>query len=340
MAGTWEIFVGAVHAIERSLGWRDAPGGGAMPVATQPSAPNSVLRPGVAEGFPAFTARFEGTVPTPYLDVKGFVTTGIGNLIDPVGTSLPLPWLRADGSPASQDEIRADWQRVKAMPIGKLASAYAGPLHLDDAAVAALVDKTLRSNAAYLAKTFPDLPSYPADAQTAILSMAWAVGAGWPAKFPGCAAAVRARDWKTAAESCAISTAGNAGVAPRNAADRGLFLSAAGGDPSMGGGLSAGPGADIDPSPLAGLADDAPAAAPATVAGLTPVRQADVTPDMAAFASEVLHDRSVPMGGGAVRTFDVSGGQRAVVGRVEVHPPSAQIDHPHRGVSLYWQGGP
>ena len=76
-------------------------------------------------------------------------------------------------------------------------------------------------------------------------------------------------------------------------------------------------------------------ASPPPPAGLTPVRQADVTPAMAAFAAEVLHDKSVPMGGTSSRDFD----GRTVVGRVEVHAPSAQIDHPHRGVSLYWQGG-
>lgn len=67
--------------------------------------------------------------------------------------------------------------------------------------------------------------------------------------------------------------------------------------------------------------------------GLVPVRQSDVTPEMAAWAKDILHDTSVQMGGTASRSFD----GRAAVGRVEWHPPSPQIDHAHRGVSLYWQ---
>jgi hypothetical protein len=53
---------------------------------------------------------------------------------------------------------------------------------------------------------------------------------------------------------------------------------------------------------------------------------------MGAWASTVLHDQSISMGGSTTRAFD----GRTVVARIETHPPSAQIPHAHRGVTLYW----
>lgn len=53
-----------------------------------------------------------------YLDVRGLVTTGIGNLIDPKEVALPLPWLK-EGEPATADEISAEWDFVKSDPDGR-----------------------------------------------------------------------------------------------------------------------------------------------------------------------------------------------------------------------------
>src|SRR6202042_670124 len=85
-------------------------------------------------------------------------------------------------------------------------------------------------DAQFLARTFPDFASFPAPAQTAILPMSWAMGSGFPARWPLFSAAVRAQDWAACAANCAISSVGNAGVIPRNNADRALFLQAANGD--------------------------------------------------------------------------------------------------------------
>ena len=42
------------------------------------------MRPSVFAAFPGFITRFEGRLPFMYLDTKGLVTTGVGNLIDPL----------------------------------------------------------------------------------------------------------------------------------------------------------------------------------------------------------------------------------------------------------------
>jgi hypothetical protein len=57
--------------------------------------------------------------------------------------------------------------------------------------------------------------------------MGWAMGPGFGARFPHFSTACAAGDFTTAAKDCAISTAGNPGVARRNAANRQAFLFAA-----------------------------------------------------------------------------------------------------------------
>lgn len=190
----------------------------------------SDILPEVAAGFRDFTARFEGVVPYMYQDVKGLVTCGIGNLIDPMPAALPLPWLRPDGSRATRSEIVAEWRRVKAMPRALVYTRYHAPsgLHLDDDAIDGLVSTRLEADAAILVRYYPYFATFPAPAQTAILSMAWAMGAGFPKTWPRFSESVRAMDWLACAGTCAINSHGNVGVIPRNSANAALFREAAG----------------------------------------------------------------------------------------------------------------
>src|SRR5580704_1499007 len=51
----------------------------------------------VRDIFPNFSKQFEGRVGWMYLDVKGLVTIGVGNLIDPLPAAVGLPFVhRAD----------------------------------------------------------------------------------------------------------------------------------------------------------------------------------------------------------------------------------------------------
>jgi GH24 family phage-related lysozyme (muramidase) len=199
----------------------------------------------VRSNFISFTTGFEGSVPYMYLDVKGLVTTGIGNLIDPVGLALPLPFVRkSDSSPAPQSEITAEWNKIKAMTSlarqGANTAAGVTSLMLTADSITSLVLSKLDSNVATLKTTpaFSSFETWPADAQLGLLSMAWALGASFAASWPMFTAAVGQGDWSAAASNCQISTAGNPGVAPRNAADVQLFtnaaaVNAAGSDPTV-----------------------------------------------------------------------------------------------------------
>ena len=200
----------------------------------------SNIWPSVQAVFMPWSVQYEGAIFWMYADILGLITTGIGNLIDPIDRALELPWQHLDGTVATEDEIREAWYAVKNDPAA--ASKGAGyakgltDLRLSEPDVAKLVARRLEENGDALTARFPDFPAWPADAQLATLSMAWAMGAGF--KFPNFEAAVQAMDFAAAAAECTIREEGNPGVVARNKADRILFYSAAdvinaGGDPSQ-----------------------------------------------------------------------------------------------------------
>jgi hypothetical protein len=202
------------------------------------------MRSSVLSTFPSFTAGFEGRLSYMYTDVKGLVTTGVGNLIDPIGAALGLPWKNnSDGSAASQDEIIQEWNTVKsAWPGVQSTGDHAiTQLHLDPADIDALVASKAQQNDTFIRGQFAGYDNWPGDAQLAIHSMAWAQGANF-AGWPHLSAALNAQppDFMTAAgppgdPSADTSTrgqawlndTGNPGLRPRNLANKILFQNAA-----------------------------------------------------------------------------------------------------------------
>lgn len=62
--------------------------------------------------------------------------------------------------------------------------------------------------------------------------MAWAMGPGFPARWPHWSASATALDWRACAANCEIRWTDNPGVRPRDWVQRALFLEAAGIDPT------------------------------------------------------------------------------------------------------------
>lgn len=192
----------------------------------------AVIWPSVRDAFVPFSIRFEGSVSWLYQDIKGLVTIAVGVLVDPLELALDTlggHMVRAsDGQPASRHEIAADWQAVKRHPDlarrGHRAAESVAWLRLTPEGLEAVTLGKLDAMVAALARRFPQLPSWPASAQLAVLSLAWACGAGF--RFPRTERALLARDWATAAEEAVIDATGNPGVVPRNEANRELFLCA------------------------------------------------------------------------------------------------------------------
>src|SRR5271166_5285218 len=148
------------------------------------------MYPSITPIFWNFTKGLEGYVDGMYCDILNLVTTGCGNLIDPLPMAWGLPWLhRADDSPATTDEITEEWHTVKD---GKI-PAYKGlrPLYLKPAVIANLVLARFAQNEVYLARRWSNWDQWPADAQLGAHSCAWAAGPKWAApKFDAAALAL------------------------------------------------------------------------------------------------------------------------------------------------------
>lgn len=190
--------------------------------------------------FRAFNEPFEGSIRYMYLDIKGLVTVGVGNLVDPVGAATALPFrfkkrpgIATPGAIASHAQIAAEWNKLKS----NAALAHAGhcacepltELELDDDAVNALICERLSGNESFLKRQqpFKQFDSWPADAQMALLSMAWAMGAAGALNFHKFCAACEKLDFQTAASTCRMNETGNPGVIPRNRANYTLLSNAA-----------------------------------------------------------------------------------------------------------------
>jgi len=179
----------------------------------------------VLERFVEFSAPLEGVVTSLYVDIKQLVTVGIGCLADPVQMAMNLPWVLPDGSRPTRDEIARQWRSVKAEAprLAKLHWRYAAALttiRLTDEGVLEVVRERLIANEKVLRGYFPNWDLFPADAQLACCSIAWAVGAGFPATFGNFRAAANAQNWTAAISASGIRTDNNPGIVPRNAANR------------------------------------------------------------------------------------------------------------------------
>ncbi len=188
------------------------------------------MRDSVRAAFVGFTSAFEGVVPWLYQDVKGLVTIAIGNLVDPIQYAMPLPFVdRVTGAPAARDDIAAEWLRVKGdaslARLGHRAAERITRLRLTPEGVEFVVSRKLEQNDQHLRARFPDFEDWPACAQLATHSMAWACGPGF--QFPRLVLALRGRAFETAADECHMDETGNAGLRPRNAANKVLYRNAA-----------------------------------------------------------------------------------------------------------------
>ncbi|HEY7336985.1 MAG TPA: hypothetical protein VH639_18980 [Bryobacteraceae bacterium] len=195
----------------------------------------------VQAGFLSFSEKFEGSVAFMYLDVKGLVTVGVGNLIDPVALAQALPFrfknrpgIATPGAAATQDQIATEWQTLKSNPdLGRKGFRACDPvteLELSDDSIGSLILGRLGDNETFLKRQpwFKDFDAWPADAQLGLLSMAWAMGPAGPGDFPHFRAACQSQDFNTAAAECKMSEAGIGGsLIERNKANFALFSNAA-----------------------------------------------------------------------------------------------------------------
>lgn len=181
----------------------------------------------------AFNTPLEAEVPTLYDDIKGLPTVADGILVPNVAAAVAMRWLRPDGSLASPDEIAAEWYRVQSMQKAMAWWKYQSPtgLHLGPDELERVTLARFDDDIAILTKTFPALLSWPWQAIAGAMSMAWAMGPGFPASWLLWSSAARNMAWMSCAADCEIRWKDNPGVRPRDFAQQALFLMAAGDTP-------------------------------------------------------------------------------------------------------------
>lgn len=205
------------------------------------------MQPGLASQWQTITGKFEGAgLNYMYTDGIGCVTTGYGNLIDcaatnssgkvdctgcstPPVSATSLGWLRnSTGVLASPTEVVGEWQTVKngGAKYASTNAAKVTTLHLSADTIQTLFNSVTASDEAAIRKFIPKYDSLPADAQLALLSMAWAEGTAGLASFKTLVNAVNASppDFNTAANESHMQ---GVGIDARNAMDKLAFQNAA-----------------------------------------------------------------------------------------------------------------
>jgi GH24 family phage-related lysozyme (muramidase) len=171
--------------------------------------------------------RWEGCCSHMYVDTRGFVTTGIGNMLPNAEAAIALPWRHErTGLLATAAEIRAAFDHVHGQESGhgsnwyKRASDLVLPPNVtNDLAIRRLETEFLPG----LNRLFPRFDSYPLPAQRALVDMAYNLGVGRLGRFERLIAACARGDFTAAAEHCHRRSSRET----RNAATSALFLEAA-----------------------------------------------------------------------------------------------------------------
>jgi GH24 family phage-related lysozyme (muramidase) len=169
---------------------------------------------------------WEGDIKHLYVDTRGFVTTGIGQLVKDAPAARELPFIDTrTGAPATPQQIDQAFASVQQLPKGHSDSWYAKAtdLRLPEETVRALAQSRLTNEfLPGLRRELPHFDSYPPSAQRALIDMAYNLGVGGVGRFHGLRAACEAGDWSQAAAECHRRTC----RAERNDWTRGLFLQA------------------------------------------------------------------------------------------------------------------
>jgi GH24 family phage-related lysozyme (muramidase) len=199
----------------------------------------SRLDPSIRAGWIAFNKDKEGAELGPYLCTRLVLTVAIG--VTPSRQQMHgMRWIvKATGQKAMPSDVNNAWDALMLAPpdvrarIGRLGAAEARKHVQIELAPGELERVTLvrfDEFEAALLKTYPAMVTWPVEAQTVCMSIAWAAGTG--AAFPKMYAAMRRGDWLTAADECALRVVmpdgfRNTGLVPRNHHNRALLLALA-----------------------------------------------------------------------------------------------------------------
>ena len=148
---------------------------------------------------------FEGSVPWMYLDTKGLVTVGVGQMLRDSASAQSLAFVDSSGQPATPDAILADFGRVSGLDPAHSPGFYRVPasLALPPDAIDTLLMNRVTDFDSQLSGRFPAYPSFPDPAKLGLLDMIYNLGGaklfGTFHHFMSC---VDNQDWQGAADNC------------------------------------------------------------------------------------------------------------------------------------------
>jgi GH24 family phage-related lysozyme (muramidase) len=169
---------------------------------------------------------FEGIVPWMYLDTRGFVTVGVGEMLATPDRAQSLGFLDEKAQPTTPEAILTEYHRVTALPHGRLAGFYRSPTSptLPHPAIDALLMQHLDFFDGQLSQHFPNYPGFPDPVKLGLLDMVFNLGVtGLLHGYPHFMTHVRNQDWANAAVHCHRNGPSHA----RNDWTRQQFLAAA-----------------------------------------------------------------------------------------------------------------
>jgi GH24 family phage-related lysozyme (muramidase) len=153
----------------------------------------------------AQTTVFETSIPWMYLDTRGLVTVGVGQMLPNLAAAQALTFHHPNGVPATPDAIHADFARVRALPAAQSCQAYrcATSLTLPGASITALLTAATTANDAALRARIPNYDALPTPAKLALLDMAYNLGTPKLLRqYPLLLAAVEGQHWLVASQQC------------------------------------------------------------------------------------------------------------------------------------------
>jgi GH24 family phage-related lysozyme (muramidase) len=151
------------------------------------------------------TTVFETAVPWMYLDTRGFVTAGIGQMLPDVASAQILAFLDPGGAPATPDAIHADFLRVQAIAPGQDYHHYRAPTSptLGEAVMTSMLATVIAANDAILRTRLTDYDGFPDPAKLALLDMIYNLGESKLfSEYPLMLSAVDSQHWLTASQQC------------------------------------------------------------------------------------------------------------------------------------------
>ena len=149
-------------------------------------------------------AKYEGTVFHMYLDSNGYVTVGVGHLINTVADAQKLSFIdEKTKKKATADEIKTDFETVSKQQKKKRASFYKPhtKLVLEQADIDDLTNEHIDNFYKELKKIYSDFDDYPEEARLALFDMIFNLGmTALRKEWPKFNEEIKIKDWRKAAD--------------------------------------------------------------------------------------------------------------------------------------------